>query len=399
MQDMQATIKEISLSGARVKGHRLTRQERLQVRRLIASGDSFEEAAQVVHCTTKTVQRLLNSVGGVHPRAKERPKLRLCLSEREEISLGVQAGESLRLIATRLGRAPSTIAREVSNNGGCRLYRATSADGAAYRRARRPKAAKLSLCPKLRTEVELMLDRRWSPQQISARLIVEFPNDLSMRVSHETIYQSLFVQTRGALRKELAASLRTGRTRRRPHGRKDPGGYIKNMVTISDRPAEIEDRAVPGHWEGDLIVGQLGKSAVVTLVERQTRYLMLAKIGRDKTSDHVCAAIAEQIKTLPAHLVRSMTWDRGKELASHTKFTMATGVQVYFCDPHSPWQRGSNENTNGLLRQYLPRNSDLAVYSQAELNRIAHELNDRPRETLGWMKPCEKLAELVAMTA
>ena len=236
-----------------------------------------------------------------------------------------------------------------------------------------------------------MLDKRWSPQQISARLVIEFPDDPEMRVSHETIYRSLFVQSRGALRKELTACLRTGRTRRRPHGRKDPGGYIKDMVLISDRPSEIEDRAVPGHWEGDLIVGAGGHSAIVTLVERQTRYVMLARIGRDKTSNHVCAAIARRIQDLPNHLMRSLTWDRGKELASHTQFTIDTGVQVYFCDPHSPWQRGSNENTNGLLRQYFPKGTDLAVHSQEDLDRVAYELNDRPRQTLGWMKPSEQL--------
>ena len=226
-----------------------------------------------------------------------------------------------------------------------------------------------------------MLDKNWSPQQISARLVIEFPDDPEVRVSHETIYRSLFVQSRGALRKELTASLRTGRTRRRPHGRKDPGGYIKDMVVISDRPAEIEDRAVPGHWEGDLIVGSGGKSAIVTLVERQTRYMMLARVGRDETSDHVCAAIGRRIQDLPNHLMRSLTWDRGKELSAHKQFTLATDIDVYFCDPQSPWQRGSNENTNGLLRQYFPKGTDLSVYSQAELNKVARQLNERPRNT------------------
>ncbi|MEX0791136.1 MAG: IS30 family transposase [Actinomycetota bacterium] len=380
-------------------GHRLTRQERLEVRRLIADGATLEEAANHVCCATKTVQRLLNSVGGIRPREKARAKIRLSLDEREEILLGLQSGDSLRAIAARLGRAPSTVSREVANNGHRKGYRAVSADRTAYRRARRPKAAKLMVCPKLRSEVELILNKRWSPQQISARLIVEFPDDPEMRVSHETIYQSLFVQARGALREELAKCLRTGRTRRRPHGRKDTGGHIKDMVVISDRPAEVEDRAVPGHWEGDLIVGELGKSAIVVLVERRTRYLMLAEIGRRKTSDHVCAAIAEQIRTLPTHLARSLTWDRGKELANHIAFTVDTGVQVYFCDPHAPWQRGTSENTNGLLRQYFPKASDLAIYTQADLDRVAHEMNDRPRQTLTWMKPSEKFAELVAMTA
>jgi IS30 family transposase len=240
-----------------------------------------------------------------------------------------------------------------------------------------------------------MLNKLWSPQQISARLRIEYPDDPELRVSHETIYQSLFVQTRGALRKELSKCLRSKRTRRRPHGRKDPGGYIKDMVLISDRPAEIEDRAVPGHWEGDLILGRLGQSAIATLVERQTRYVMLLAVGRDKTSSHVCSLIAKKIKTLPKNLAVSLTWDRGKELAGHQKFSVATGVQVYFCDPRSPWQRGSNENTNGLLRQYFPKGSDLAAHSQRRLDRVAQMLNDRPRQTLEWMKPSEKLAELL----
>ncbi|MCH7670484.1 MAG: IS30 family transposase [Acidobacteria bacterium] len=381
------------MSVDRVRGQRLTRSERLEVRRRIGNGESFEDAAGSVRCSTKTVQRVLNSVGGVHVRDRDRSKLRLSLREREEISLGIRAGESLREIARRLNCSPSTISREVSVNGGLGIYRAVAADEAAYRRARRPKPAKLSTCHGLREEVEAMLDKRWSPQQISARLVIEFPDDPEMRVSHETIYRSLFVQSWGALTKELTACLRTGRTRRRPHGRKDPGGYIKDMVVISDRPAEIEDRAVPGHWEGDLIVGSGGHSAIVTLVERQTRYVMLARIGRDKTSNHVCAAIARRIQDLPNHLMRSLTWDRGKELASHTQFTIDTGVQVYFCDPHSPWQRGSNENTNGLLRQYFPKGTDLSRHSRGDLDAVALALNNRPRKTLRWRTPAEALNE------
>jgi IS30 family transposase len=257
---------------------------------------------------------------------------------------------------------------------------------------------KLAHHSRLRDAVEAMLDLQWSPQQISARLVVEFPDDLSMRVSHETIYQSLFVQSRGALRKELTACLRSGRTRRRPQGRKSTRGQIKDMVVISDRPAEIEDRAVPGHWEGDLIVGAYGKSAIVTLVERQTRYVLLGRIGTDKTTVAVCAAITAQIQTLPEHLAKSLTWDRGKELAGHAQFSVATGVDVYFCDPHSPWQRGSNENTNGLLRQYFPKSTDLAAHDQAHLDHVAHQLNGRPRKTLGWANPSEKLTELLALT-
>ncbi len=385
-------------SVCRGKGVRLSRQERLVVRGLIASGASFEQAALAASCTPKTVQRLLNAVGGIAPTQRARSPLRLSLAEREEISIGLQRKESLCSIAGRLGRAPSTISREVAGNGGRRRYRATAADSAADRRARRPKVCKLAHRGRLRDEVEAMLERRWSPQQISARLIIEFPDDLSMRVSHETIYQSLFVQSRGALRKELTACLRSGRARRRPHGRKNPAGQIKAMVLISDRPAEIDDRAVPGHWEGDLIIGARGQSAIVTLVERQTRYLLLGRIGSDKTTAAVCAAIATQIQTLPEHLTRSLTWDRGKELAGHAGFSVATGLPVYFCDPHSPWQRGSNENTNGLLRQYFPRNSDLTLHDQAALDHVAHSLNDRPRRTLEWSKPSERLTELLAMT-
>ncbi|MEO1935063.1 MAG: IS30 family transposase [Myxococcales bacterium] len=328
-------------------------------------------------------------------RGRSRGKLRLSLAEREEISLGLGGEESYRAIARRLGRAPSTISREVKGNGGRCRYRAVRADEAAYKKAERPKLAKLRRCRRLRARVEAMLNKLWSPQQISARLRLENPDDPELRVSHETIYQSLFVQTRGALRKELSACLRSKRTRRRPHGRRDPGGYIKDMVLISDRPSEIEDRAVPGHWEGDLILGRLGQSAIATLVERQTRYVMLLAVGRDKTSSHVCSLIAKKIKTLPKHLAVSLTWDRGKEMAGHLQFSVATGVAVYFCDPRSPWQRGSNENTNGLLRQYFPKGTDLAVHSQKHLDKVAHMLNDRPRQTLGWMKPSEKLAELL----
>ena len=379
----------------RIRGMRLTREERLEVRFLVSKGSSFEEAAAAVRCSTKTVQRLLNSAGGLPARETNRAELRLSLAEREEISRHLNGDESYRAIARHLKRAPSTISREIKANGGRRHYRAVRADEAAYRRAKRPKLSKLRKCPRLRAQVESMLNKLWSPEQISARLKFENPNDPEMRVSHETIYQSLFVQSRGALRKELSACLRSKRTRRKPHGRKDPGGYIKDMILISDRPAEVEDRAVPGHWEGDLIVGALGQSAIATLVERQTRYVMLLSVGRNKTSQHVCSLLAKKIKTLPRHLAVSLTWDRGKELAAHLGFTVDTGVQVYFCDPHSPWQRGSNENTNGLLRQYFPKGTDLAVHCQKHLDHVAHMLNDRPRKTLDWMKPAEKLAELL----
>lgn len=373
---------------------RLTRNERLEIRRRVARGESCEQIAEAISCTDRTVRRLLNSVGGMHVRERDRSSLRLSLAEREEISRGLKIGESLRSIASRLGRCGSTISREVSANGGPIEYRAAAADEAAYCRARRPKQAKLASCRRLRCEVEAMLKKRWSPQQIAARLTLEFPDDPEMRVSHETIYQSLFVQSRGALRKELTASLRSGRTRRRGRGSRRPGGTIKNIVLISERPAEVKDRAVPGHWEGDLIFGSLGKSAIATLVERQTRYLLLARIA-GRTSAEVCAAVREQIQSLPEHLARSLTWDQGREMADHLNFTVDTGVQVYFCDPRSPWQRGTDENTNGLLRQYFPRGMDLSKLTQQELDDVAVELNDRPRETLGWMKPSEQLADLL----
>ncbi len=383
------------MATTRIRGVRLTREERLAVRRLISAGCSFEEAAATVRCSTKTVQRLLNTVGGMPPRHATRSARQLSLAEREEVSRGLEAGASYRTIARRLGRAPSTVCREVNGNGGPWRYRACRADQAADTKARRPRATKFRRWPRLRAQVEALLHARWSPQQISARLRVDYPHDLTMRVSHETIYRALFVQSRGALRKELTACLRSGRTRRRPHGRKDPGGYIRDLVLIADRPAEIEDRAVPGHWEGDLLLGARGQSAIATLVERQTRYVMLLAVGRDKTSRHVCALIAKKIRTLPQHLAVSLTWDRGKEMAGHRQFSIATGVQVYFCDPHSPWQRGTNENTNGLLRQYFPRGTDLSGHSQRQLNQVAHMLNNRPRQTLGWMKPSEKLAALL----
>jgi IS30 family transposase len=320
------------------------------------------------------------------------------LEDREEIRVGLSAGESFAQTCRSIGRSASTVCREVNHNGGRRRYRAIAADGAAYRRALRPKPAKLARSPVLRARVEELLGQRWSPQQISARLKVEFPDDPVMQVSHETIYQSLFVQARGALRKDLTRCLRSGRTRRRGQGRADNRGKIADMVSISDRPAEIEDRAVPGHWEGDLIVGAHNRSAIVTLVERQTRYVLLARIGADKTSPAVCDAIADKILSLPDHLARSLTWDQGKEMTGHAEFTIKTGLPVYFCDPHSPWQRGSNENTNGLLRQYFPKSTDLSIHDQTELDRVAIQLNGRPRQTLGWATPAEKLDELIAMT-
>jgi IS30 family transposase len=261
--------------------------------------------------------------------------------------------------------------------------------------ALRPKPAKLACNPGLRRVVVAMLEARFSPQQISARLRLEHPDDPEMRIAPETIYQSLYVQSRGRFRKDLTKYLRGGRSARRPRGKACGRGRISDMVSISERPPEVKDRAVPGHWEGDLVVGKQNRSFIATLVERKTRYVMLAQLGNDSSTETVTAKIAQQIVRLPEHLRLSLTWDQGKEMAAHLDFTVATGVEVYFCDPHSPWQRGSNENTNGLLRQYFPKGTDLAVHSQTELDRVAAQLNRRPRQTLDWRNPAEKMAELL----
>lgn len=282
--------------------------------------------------------------------------------------------------------------------GGRSSYRAWRGEKMASQRARRPKLGKLASCAALRKAVEEQLKARWSPQQIASWLRKEYPKNPSMQVSHETIYQSLYVQGRGALRKELTHYLRTRRARRRVRPRAGLRSRIKDMVMISDRPPEVEDRAVPGHWEGDLIFGKRCASAIGTLVERHSRYVMLLHLPHGKSAEDVRRALTKQIKTLPHQLRRSLTWDQGTEMSEHVQFTVDTGVKVFFCDPHSPWQRGSNENTNGLLRQYFPKNEDLSRYTQADLNAVARELNGRPRQTLGWMKPCETLARAVATT-
>lgn len=379
-------------------GRRLTDAQRLEIRRLIRSGEPYRVAALAVGTTEMTVGRLMRATGGLPERGKARSPLRLSVAEREEISRALLAGASLRAIAVGLGRAPSTISREVARNRGRRRYRAWQADRRAIRRARRPKLAKLAHNVRLRTEVERLLGLRWSPEQIAQRLRREHPGDREMWVSHETIYQSLFVQSRGALRRELHACLRSGRVRRRARHRTARAGVLTDMVLLSERPAEVEDRAVPGHWEGDLIIGGRSHSAIGTLVERQTRFVLLVALPAGRSAPAVRDALAARILTLPEQLRRTLTWDRGHEMAEHVRFTIDTGVQVYFCDPRSPWQRGSNENANGLLRQYFPKGSDLSVYSQAELDDVARELNDRPRQTLGWMKPSEMLARVVALT-
>jgi IS30 family transposase len=357
-------------------------------------GESLRLIARRLGKRGPSVRAFVLQSGGVQQHPPRRPPRCLSMAEREEISRGVAAGESYRQIAARLGRAPSTVSREVTRNGGRHRYRAQLADAAAFCRAHRPKATKLVLEPRLRAVVEAKLALRWSPQQIAGWLPLAYPQDPVMRVSHETIYLSLFIQSRGALRRELQRCLRTGRAMRYPRGKRLPQGrgQLRDVVLISERPAEAEDRAVPGHWEGDLLLGRR-PSAVATLVERASRYLTLVALPDGCKAEQVRPALAAAVARLPEQLRRSLTWDQGKEMAEHIKFTVDTGVQVYFCDPRSPWQRGSNENTNGLLRQYLPKGADLGQLDQAALDAIAAELNGRPRQTLGFKTPSQALAE------
>src|SRR5215510_5172952 len=365
---------------------RLSEADRVEIERRIHEGETFETIATAIGCSTKSIQRYLVLTGGVKRRTRERSALRLSLREREEISLGLTGGESLRSIGRRLSRAPSTISREVAWSGARSAYRAWRADAEAIERGRRPKVCKLADDTRLRREVELGLRALWSPQQIAARLIHDYPDDLSMRVSHETIYRTLFVQGRGALRKELTACLRSGRAQRRPRLRleRSGAGRLRNMVLISDRPPEVEDRAVPGHWEGDLLIGKEGRSAIGVLVERASRFVMLLHLPHGRTAEEVRVALTRKVSKLPAELRRTLTWDQGKEMADHLRFSMDTDMQVYFCDPHSPWQRGSGENTNGLLRQYFPSTDDFRRHTASHLNAVARQLNNRPRQTLGW---------------
>jgi len=377
----------------------LTEQDRDRISALFAEGKGASDVAREVDRSRSMVYQVVHENGGLVRRPAVESEFRLAMREREEISRGLADRESARSIALRLGRAPSTIIREITAGGGRESYRAWAAQHQAMQRRRRPMPAKLATCTKLRREVEAGLNKRWSPEQISKRLCEDHPANPEMRVSHETIYQSLFVQARGALRKELTECLRTGRTLRRPQARAEQRGRIRDMVMISERPAEVEDRAVPGHWEGDLILGKAGRSAIATLVERTTRTVLLMALPGDHSAERVKEALVAKIQTLPEFLRASITWDQGREMAQHLAFSVATDVAVYFCDPHSPWQRGSNENTNGLLRQYFPKGTDLSVHSQAYLDSVAAELNDRPRKTLGWRKPHEKLSELVAMAS
>jgi len=375
----------------------LSEREQERVWKLWGEGTSLRGVARKLGARPEYVRRYVTSTGGVKPTPRKRSERCLSEGEREEISRGLARGESCRTIAAAIGRTHTTVSREVNRNGGREGYRAHEADAAAWGRARRPKRSKLAVNSGLREVVEEKLELEWSPEQISAWLEQTYPDELAMRVSHETIYLSLFVQSRGALRHELCAHLRRRRRTRRPRGRPAPQGRgrLRDMVMISERPAEVEDRAVPGHWEGDLLLGSRA-SGIATLVERTSRYTQLVALPEGYRAEPVRAALAQSIASLPSQLRGSLTWDQGKEMAEHVQFTVDSGVQVYFCDPHSPWQRGSNENTNGLLRQYFPRRTDLGGVSQDQLDAVAARLNGRPRKTLGWMMPAERLAELVA---
>ena len=365
----------------------------------LAKGESINAIARDLDRRHSALRGVIERSGGIRPRQRKRSRLALTMAEREEISRGIVAGHSLRSIASKLGRAPSTVSRELTRNGGRRSYRANKADKAAWQRARRPKTCKLAQNRVLARAVAEKLLLEWAPDQIAGWLKRMYPDDQDMQVSHETIYKTLFIQARGALKKELQQHLRKTRAMRRSRHKtlKDDGlGKITNAVSIRERPAEAEDRAVPGHWEGDLLFGSNG-SQIATLVERHTRYVMLVRVP-SKDTKTVVNALIRQAHKLPRELYKSLTWDRGKEMADHQRFSLATDIDVYFCDPQHPWQRGSNENTNGLLRQYFPKGMDLSNVHQNRLNAVAKRLNDRPRKTLGYYSPAEKFYECVAAT-
>ena len=376
---------------------RLTAAHKTELWRRWRHGESLNAIGRALGRIAKVVRYEVARTGGIPPAARQRSRLALTLPEREAISRGLASGTSVRQISRQLRRAPSTVSREVRWHGGRRRYRAATADAAAWARGRRPKRCRLATYPALRDAVATQLAQQWSPQQIAGWLRQAYPDDPTMRVSHETIYLSLFVQSRGVLKKALQAQLRQRRTMRRPRAAAPKtGGYIVGAVSIRERPATVEDRAVPGHWEGDLLVGSRN-SYIATLVERRSRYVCLVRVtGKDTQT--VVRALTRRVQRLPAGLMATLTWDRGLELAAHRTFSIATGVQVYFCDPRSPWQRGSNENTNGLLRQYFPRRTDLSGYSQRHLDAIARRLNTRPRKTLGYRTPADILADTVALT-
>ena len=362
-------------------------------------GESLQTIAQLFNRNHSSIAGVLSRTGGIRPPKRTRCEFALSLSEREEISRGIVAGRSIRSIAVMLSRSPSTVSREISRNGGLPCYRANEADQAAWDRSQRPKTCKLVQQRALARMVAIKLKKLWSPVQIAGWLKLMHPNDENLQVSHETIYRSLFIQARGALKKELVAHLRRTRVMRRSrhHTQKTADhGRITNTVSIGERPASVEDRAVPGHWEGDLISGS-NNSHMATLVERHTRYVILAKLN-GKDTETVINALIKQAHKLPGELYKSLTWDRGTEMADHQRFTLATNIAVYFCDPQNPWQRGSNENTNGLLRQYFPKGTDLSVHSQAKLNAVARQLNERPRKTLDFHTPAERFNQCVAST-
>jgi IS30 family transposase len=363
------------------------------------AGESLHSIARLFDRYHPSIQRILAESGGIRLPKRRRSRLALSIAEREEISRGIVAGRSIRSIASSLGRAPSTVSRELRRNGGRRRYRANRADKAAWERAKRPKTCKLVENRALARVVASKLQLEWAPDQIAGWLKLTYPNDQDMQVSHETIYKSLFIQARGALKKELLQHLRKTRAMRRSRHKTLKGeglGQITNTVSIRKRPAEAEDRAVPGHWEGDLLCGTKD-SQIATLVERHTRYVMLVRVP-SKDTNTVINALIKHAHKLPRELYKSLTWDRGSEMADHQKFSLATDIDVYFCDPQHPWQRGSNENTNGLLRQYFPKGMDLSKVHQNRLNAVARRLNERPRKTLGYYSPAEKFAECVAAT-
>ena len=360
-------------------------------------GESLSSIARLFDRNHSSLEGILKQTGGLRPQPRRRSRLALTLSEREEISRGVVAGGSIRSMAVTLGRAPSTVSREIQRNGGRLRYRANSADQAAWERARRPKICKLVENRRLAHRVACKLKRLWSPEQIAGWLKRASPEDEDFQVSQETLYKSLFIQARGALKKELLQHLRRTRGRRRsrhPTQKTKDHGRIKDTVSIRERPASVEDRAVPGHWEGDLLIGSK-RSQIATLVERQTRYVMWVQVNSQDT-ETVIKALSQHARKLPRELYQSLTWDRGKEMAAHKRFSLDTNIKVYFCDPRSPWQRGSNENTNGLLRQYFPKGMDLSNVDQNRLNAVARQLNERPRKTLDYETPAERFNLCVA---